>query len=245
MAARSQTLVALALTAAIACEDSPGGDDAERAAEARAELLASVEDLEERIANLERADERDAERVAQALLERGADVRGPPGALGPAGPPGPPGPRGPQGEDGPSGPPGPPGAKGDRGPKGPPGPQGIQGLQGPQGIQGPQGPQGPEGPPGPPGALGKKADLIRREARVEILPGLTGSAVARCDAATELVINGGCTASPMWRAQLLGARAVDATDSSRAAGYRCDYRNTSAETTLEAIAEITCVKPVD
>ena len=113
------------------------------------------------------------------------------------------------------------------------------------GPTGPQGPQGPEGPVGPAGALARKADLSRREARIEILPGLTGSAVARCDTADQLVIHGGCAASPMWRAQLLGTRAVDAADTTRAAGFRCDYRNTSSESALEAIAEVYCVKPTE
>jgi hypothetical protein len=240
------TMLAAGLLLAVACAASePAGGDLEAAEAARAELKAQLEALEGRIASLELAAEGDAERLAEALLATGADVRGPPGPLGPPGAPGPAGPRGPAGDEGPAGAQGPPGAKGDRGPPGPPGPQGIQGLQGPQGIQGPQGPQGPEGPPGPPGALARKADLMRRESRIEILPGLTGSAVARCDSATELVVHGGCTASPMWRAQLHGARAVEATDASRPAGFRCDYRNTSAESVLEAIAEVYCVKPSD
>jgi hypothetical protein len=243
MIARPTMFGMLALVPIACAAPEPQQADLEAAKTARAELAAGLEALEGRIVSLERAAEGDAERIAEALLATGADVRGPPGPLGPPGAPGPAGPRGPTGDEGPAGPQGPPGAKGDRGPPGPPGPQGIQGLQGPQGIQGPQGPQGPEGPPGPPGALARKADLMRRESRIEILPGLTGSAVARCDGANELVVHGGCSASPMWRAQLHGARAVDATDGSRAGGYRCDYRNTSSESTLEAIAEVYCVKP--
>ena len=184
----------------------------------------------------------DASKIATELIRQGdaADLHGPPGPAGPRGLQGVPGPEGPVGPIGPAGPLGPPGAKGDRGPVGAPGPQGIQGLQGPQGLQGQQGVQGPAGPPGPAAILSNKEDLVRREARVRVGPGLTGSAVVRCDRRTDLVILGGCSADPMWLSSLLLSTPFGATDPRAQAGWRCDYRNTSDSSELDIIAEVHC-----
>ncbi|WP_428263585.1 hypothetical protein [Haliangium sp.] len=204
------------------------------------ELAGRVERIEREGAGV------DVAAVARELaaIGRDAGLEGPPGPTGPAGETGPAGPQGPRGEvggQGPQGPVGPQGAKGERGPPGPPGPQGIQGLQGPQGIQGPQGPQGPAGPPGPPGAYASTSDLNRREHRVVITPGTVGSAVARCDRPTDLVVTGGCSAAPVWLGQLLSAQPLGMLDPTVQSGWRCDFRNTSQKNDVEALAEVYCV----
>lgn len=182
----------------------------------------------------------DAKAVAAELATSGKAL----------GPPGPPGPRGPDGAAGPAGvgppgPEGPRGAKGDPGPPGPDGPQGIQGLQGTQGLQGSQGPQGPKGPPGPSAAYGIKSDLQRKQTRIAVTAGQVATAIASCERAVDLVVTGGCYADPQWMAQLIAARPLALTDAAAPSGWRCDYRNTSPETTIEVVAEVYCVRPRD
>jgi hypothetical protein len=126
---------------------------------------------------------------------------------------------------------------------GPEGPQGIQGLQGAQGLQGLQGAQGPKGPTGPAGAYGQKSDVARKESRVSVGGGLVATAVASCDRAQDLLVTGGCYADPQWLAQLIATRPVGMVDSSSAASWRCDYKNTSPTTTIEIVAEVYCVRP--
>jgi hypothetical protein len=186
----------------------------------------------------------DATKVARELVRVGdpelAGPEGPPGERGIAGPPGPEGPIGPLGGNGPLGPPG---SRGDVGPAGPAGPQGIQGLQGPQGLQGTQGTQGPLGPPGPASLLSNKEDLLRREARISVGPGLVGSAVVKCEQPGDLVVLGGCKASPMWRAALINSAAFSANDLRSAGGWSCDYRNQSTESEIDIVAEVHCARP--
>jgi hypothetical protein len=245
---------ALALLAGLAACRSPASapGDAGVASERAAldERLARMErvlvDLETRLARIEREGAGvDATAVARALAALGPDA----GVRGPEGPPGPPGPVGPAGPEGaagvagaqgPPGPIGPAGARGERGPAGGAGPQGVQGIQGPQGLQGPQGIQGPAGPPGPPGAYAGKDDLVRREHRVAVGPGLAGAAVARCDRATDLVVTGGCSADPAWLGQLVVAQPFGLLDRSVQAGWRCDYRNVSDRNDIEIAAEVYC-----
>ena len=203
---------------------------------------------EERVGAIETQGTRaDAHRVAVELLALGRDagLEGPPGILGERGPEGPPGPAGPVGPAGPSGPEGSQGPRGDLGPPGPEGPQGVQGLQGAQGLQGTQGAQGPKGPPGPPGAYGQKTDLSRRESRVSVASGLVASAVVSCERATDLIISGGCAADPIWLGALIVSRPIAMNDDHNPAGWRCDYRNTSAANPIEIIAEVFCVRPRD
>ena len=197
-----------------------------------------------RIGTIERKGDVDAVKVAGELLAKGKQyhLEGPPGPPGPQGVEGPPGPMGPAGV-GPAGPEGPRGPKGDPGPAGPEGPQGVQGQQGPQGLQGPQGPQGPKGPPGPSAAYGNKTDIVRKEARISVGPGLVATAIASCDRAVDLLVTGGCYADPQWMAQLVAARPVAMTDGMSPASWRCDYRNTSPASTIEVVAEAYCVRP--
>lgn len=211
-----------------------------------------VPDLQERLEALEvslRRVERegtkmDTARVAKELVSLADEsLHGPEGQVGARGIPGPPGPEGPLGSIGPAGPLGPQGSRGDRGLPGPPGPQGIQGLQGPQGLQGTQGTQGPLGPVGPAALLSAKEDLMRREARMVVGAGLSGSAVVKCAQASDLIVMGGCSASPMWRASLSASSAFSATSPRAHGGWRCDYRNQSTETEMEIIAEVFCVRP--
>lgn len=182
----------------------------------------------------------DTKAVADELVKR--KITGPPGPLGPRGPEGPPGPPGPGGL-GPPGPEGPRGAKGDPGPPGPEGPQGVQGLQGAQGIQGTAGVPGPKGPPGPASTYAQKTDLLRKESRISVGPGLVATAIAGCERAVDLLVTGGCYADPQWMAQLVAARPVAMTDGGAPASWRCDYRNTSPSSTIEVVAEAYCVRP--
>lgn len=224
----------LAVLVLAAC---PARDD--RAAQDPSKLA----ELERRLATLEQRGAVDARAVAAQLASDGKAV-GPPGPPGPHGPDGAKGPPGPAGV-GPPGPEGPRGAKGDPGPPGPEGPQGIQGLQGAQGVQGPQGPQGPKGPPGPSAAYGIKSDLARKQTRIAVTAGQVATAIASCERAADLVVTGGCYADPQWMAQLIAARPLALTDAAAPAGWRCDYRNTSPETTIEVVAEVYCVRPRD
>jgi len=205
---------------------------------------ARVDDHDLRIGAIERRGEVDAKKIAAELLAKGKDagLSGPSGPPGPLGPPGPPGPAGPFGA-GPPGPEGPRGAKGDPGPPGPEGPQGVQGLQGAQGIQGPAGIAGPKGPPGPASTYSQKTDILRKESRISVGPGLIATAVATCERAIDLLVTGGCYADPQWMAQLVAARPLAMTDSIAPASWRCDYRNTSPSSTIEVVAEAYCVRP--
>ena len=203
-------------------------------------LAARATDHDRRIAIIETRGAVDTEKVAATLLAKG--TLGPPGPIGERGPAGPAGPVGPGGV-GPAGPEGGRGAKGDPGPAGPEGPQGIQGLQGAQGLQGQQGAQGPKGPTGPAGAYGQKTDVARKESRVSVGGGLVATAVASCERAQDLLVTGGCYADPQWLAQLIATRPVGMVDSSSAASWRCDYKNTSPTTTIEIVAEVYCVRP--
>jgi hypothetical protein len=119
----------------------------------------------------------------------------------------------------------------------------VQGLQGAQGIQGPAGVAGPKGPPGPASTYAQKTDLLRRESRISVGPGLVATAVASCERAVDLLVTGGCYADPQWMAQLVAARPVAMTDSAAPASWRCDYRNTSPSSTIEVVAEAYCVRP--
>ena len=203
-----------------------------------------VDDLVARLGEVERNRMADARAVAREILasDKAAALTGPPGPAGPRGPDGPAGPSGPAGV-GPAGPEGPRGQKGDPGPAGPEGTQGIQGLQGAQGIQGPAGVAGPKGPPGPASTYSHKHDILRRESRISVGPGLVATAVASCERAIDLLVTGGCYADPQWMAQLVAARPIAMTDGAAAASWRCDYRNTSPATTIEVVAEIYCVRP--
>jgi hypothetical protein len=116
----------------------------------------------------------------------------------------------------------------------------VQGLQGPQGIQGPQGPEGPQGPAGPAGGYADKQDLVRREARTTVAAGIAASAVASCDHDTDLVVTGGCSAEPMWLAQLINSKPFGVTSARTPGGWQCDYRNTSPKTELAVTAEVYC-----
>jgi hypothetical protein len=207
------------------------------------QIQAAVDELDQRLDEIEHRGRLDVEAVSRELAELGPDA----GLHGPAGPMGP---RGLRGVPGPIGDPGPPGAQGPEGPPGPPGPpgpmgpkgeQGIQGLQGPQGVQGPQGPQGPRGVAGPPGAYARKEDLVRREAKVSVAPGLVASAVVKCDRSTDLIVTGGCSADPMWLAHLINARPFGIQSPRQQGGWRCDYRNTGERQTIEVMAEVFCL----
>ncbi len=185
----------------------------------------------------------DARKVAKELVRVGdPQLLGPPGPPGSQGIAGPPGPEGPIGPVGGNGPPGAIGSQGDRGAAGPPGPQGIQGLQGPQGLQGTQGTQGPLGPPGPGSMLSSKENLMRREGRIRVGPGLVGSAVAKCEQPRDVVVLGGCKATPMWRAALVNGSGFSANSPSSIGGWSCDYRNQSTESEIEIIAEVYCAR---
>ncbi|HEY4176471.1 MAG TPA: hypothetical protein VGM90_06555 [Kofleriaceae bacterium] len=235
----SRTRVVALLIACAACKQN---DDAtvQRVTEAGKR----IDDHDGRLTAIEKRGDIDAKKVAAEILAKGKDsgIEGPVGPLGPPGPAGPQGPIGPGGT-GPAGPMGERGAKGDSGPAGTEGPQGIQGLQGAQGIQGPQGAQGPKGPPGPVGAYGGKGDIVRKESRITVGATLVATAVASCDRTQDLVVTGGCYADPQWMAQLTAARPIGLTDPSSAAGWRCDYRNTSPSSTIEVVAEVYCVRP--
>ncbi len=200
-----------------------------------------IEVLETKLADRQQID---AKRVADELSKHSdPSLRGPTGPLGNQGIAGPPGPEGPIGPIGKEGPLGPIGEKGVPGPVGPTGMQGIAGLQGPQGLQGPRGQQGPEGPKGPPAAVGSKQDLQHRQAKIEVGPGLVGSAVVKCAQVSDIPVIGGCSATPMWRAALVASSPFAASHPSQYAGWRCDYRNQSTETAIEIIADLYCAQP--
>jgi hypothetical protein len=234
----------LALFAAVGCgrKQEPPPEPVVAPDSGVPQLRERVTQAERRLADVEARGEVDAKRVASELAAADRDA----GLHGPAGPVGPPGPQGLVGEAGPAGPPGPSGPQGPVGPRGEPGtegprgPQGVQGLQGPQGIQGPQGAIGSAGPPGPPGGYADKEDLVRREARVSAAAGIAASAVATCDHETDLVITGGCSADPMWMAQLINSKPFGMTSKRTAGGWRCDYRNTSPKSEIEITAEVFC-----
>ncbi len=215
---------------------------AEQAAEAEAKRLSAFR------TEVDGRGPLDVKAVADRLLAEGkeAGLSGPPGPKGETGAIGVPGPAGPTGETGavgPMGPEGNQGTKGNPGPPGPEGPQGIQGLQGPQGLQGLQGAQGPKGPVGPPGAYAAKADVVRRESRISVGPQLTATVIASCDRPGDLLVSGGCYAEPLWLGQMVSGRPQAMADGAAAAGWRCDYRNTSAQSALDAVAEVFCVRP--
>lgn len=202
-----------------------------------------IDDLTRRLSKIERHGTRpDAVAVARALAKLpDQELRGPRGTQGPPGPPGPIGPTGPPGPKGPAGELGPAGPRGLRGPTGPSGPQGIQGSQGPQGLQGPRGPQGPVGPKGHPGAYATKADPYVRRGHLTIGPGQYGAALARCRDPRDLLITGGCRAKPAWVGSLTQSAPENLTNKQQPAAWRCEYRNVSAQTTVQATAEIYCI----
>jgi len=84
---------------------------------------------------------------------------------------------------------------------------------------------------------------MRREARISLPPGLVATAVVQCEKSIDLLVAGGCVADPMWMAQLINARPTGVADAAAAAGWRCDYRNSSPSTTIEVMAEAFCVRP--
>ncbi len=208
-------------------------------------LKIRVLEMEAKIAKLEQIQTIDVTRVAAELISNPSpNLVGPPGSQGQRGFEGPAGPAGPEGALGPLGPSGalgPVGARGEKGVAGPAGPQGIQGLQGPQGLQGTQGTQGPKGPLGPEALLSNKSDYHRFELRIQIGAGLIGSAVAQCRQSTDLILNGGCTVSPIWQAGLIISAPFAVSDARHQGGWRCDYRNLSAETEIEVVAEVYCL----
>jgi hypothetical protein len=223
------------------CKDKSGKPPADSGVP---QLRQQTLDQEHRITALEKRGEVDHDKIAERLarLGRDAGLHGPIGPRGPRGLRGEAGPKGPVGPQGPVGPRGPEGPRGEIGKPGPPGPQGIQGLQGPQGIQGPQGPQGPKGPTGAPGAYSAKEDLTRRAKKIAVAPGLVASAVISCDRPSDLVITGGCSAQPIFSAQLINAVPFGMSDRRVKSGWRCDYRNTSSKKTIEVTAEVYCVR---
>jgi hypothetical protein len=66
--------------------------------------------------------------------------------------------------------------------------------------------------------------------------------VAKCDKKTDLVVAGGCSADPMWLALLINSKPFGMTDPRVLAGWRCDYRNSSEETSVEIQAEVYCAR---
>jgi hypothetical protein len=64
--------------------------------------------------------------------------------------------------------------------------------------------------------------------------------VARCDRPTDVIVGGGCSAEPIWRAQMLGSKPFRLADTADRAGWRCDYRNTSTTAEIEIAAEAYC-----
>jgi hypothetical protein len=85
--------------------------------------------------------------------------------------------------------------------------------------------------------------LLRREARISVGPGLVGSVVVKCEQPGDLVLLGGCKASPVWRAALVNGSAFSASDPRSAGGWSCDYRNQSSESEIDIIAEVYCARP--
>jgi len=231
----------LVLAAAPGCGRRGAGKDAPDSGVPQ--VRADVADLEARVRAIERRGSIDVARVSAELLAGGRDagIEGPPGPAGPMGLQGLPGPIGPEGPVGPPGPLGPPGQRGESGPPGPQGEQGVQGPQGTQGLQGIQGPQGVRGPPGPPGGYSAKEDLLRRETKVTVAPGLVASAVVKCDHISDMLVTGGCSAEPIWLGQLLSARPFGSQDPRVEAGWRCDYRNVGTSQQITVTAEVFCV----
>ncbi len=117
----------------------------------------------------------------------------------------------------------------------------MQGTQGPQGLQGPRGPQGPAGPKGDPGAYATKADPYVRRGKLTIGPGQYGAAVASCRHPRDVLITGGCRARPAWVGALTQATPENMLDKQARATWRCEYRNVSAQITLQATAEVYCI----
>ncbi len=231
--------VALALVLAAAC-----GRGGKEPPDSGVPVLAErIDEHESRLAAIERQRSIDVGRVSAELLARGRDagLEGPQGPPGPIGLQGPPGPRGPEGPPGPPGPLGPPGARGETGSQGPQGEQGVTGPQGNPGVQGMQGPAGPRGPVGPAGSYSSKEDLLRRETRVTVAPGLVASAVVKCDHISDMVVTGGCYAEPIWLGQLLSARPFGAQDPRVEAGWRCDFKNVGTTQQITVTAEVFCV----
>ncbi len=133
-----------------------------------------------------------------------AGAEGPQGPAGATGPQGPAGPAGATGADGTTGPAGTPGAQGPTGAsvQGPAGPAGPQGPAGPAGM-GVQGPAGPAGPAGTPGVLTSRSQVYSVADQSSVLPYNnatsvegTGTAVATCTGAKDILISGGCTVNP-------------------------------------------------
>jgi hypothetical protein len=224
-------------------EEKPKPVEARQVRLDKTNVAAALAELSRRVKKLEtHGSLPDAERVARALATvEGLDLKGPPGPPGPAGPAGPAGPVGPTGEKGPAGPEGETGPPGPRGPPGPPGPQGPQGLQGPQGIQGPEGPKGPNGPEGPAGGYSRKSQVYMTTAQLDIGPNLSGAVVAACRAPKDLLISGHCGADPAWLGALGQAGGVD-LGAPKAAAWRCEYRNLSAQSRVTITATAYCLK---
>jgi hypothetical protein len=121
------------------------------------------------------------------------------------------------------------------------GPQGVRGEQGTQGIQGPRGVQGPVGPKGAPGAYSTKADPYVKRGALAIGPGQYGAAVAACRDRRDILITGGCRATPAWIGYLTQVGPQHLTTAQQAATWRCEYRNISPSTTLQVHAEAYCI----
>lgn len=203
----------------------------------------ALDEVERRLRRIERHGTRpDAIAVARALAALpGANLRGPAGPNGPPGPAGPVGPQGPVGGKGGPGPEGSPGPKGVRGPAGTQGPQGVRGEQGSQGIQGPRGVQGPVGPKGAAGAYSTKADPYVQRGALAIGPGQYGAAVASCKDRRDILLTGGCRATPAWIGYLTQVGPQHLRTLQKKATWRCEYRNVSPSTTLQVHAEAYCI----
>ncbi len=203
----------------------------------------ALDELERRIRRMERHGTRpDAIAVARALAALpGANLRGRVGPHGPPGPAGPVGIQGGVGGKGPSGPEGPAGPKGVLGPAGPQGPQGVRGEQGSQGIQGSRGVQGLVGPKGPPGAYSSKIDPYVQRGSLAIGPGQYGAALASCKDRRDILLTGGCRATPAWIGYLTQVGPQHLSDRLKKATWRCEYRNASPTTTLQVHAEAYCI----
>jgi hypothetical protein len=91
--------------------------------------------------------------------------------------------------------------------------------------------------------VGAKEDLQHHEARIQVGPGLVGSAVAKCPHPTDIIVIGGCSANPMWRAALVASSPFSASNTSSQAGWRCDYRNQSSESEITVTADLWCARP--
>jgi hypothetical protein len=60
---------------------------------------------------------------------------------------------------------------------------------------------------------------------------------------SDLLVTGGCSAEPSWLGQLLSSHGFAVRDPGAAAGWRCDYRNTSSDNPVTIQAEAYCVRP--